>query len=126
MHARLDIRDGIRLFRPAGPYTLVDAVEAINDAIRQCRAQDAHWLLVDATAMTGLTQPTLVDRFLAVEEWAETASGRVTVALAIHADKIHPQKFGIKVAQHLGLVAEVFADEAAALAWLRERMADDA
>jgi hypothetical protein len=50
----------------------------------------------------------------------------VTFALAIHADKIHPQKFGIKVAQHLGLVAEVFADEAAALAWLRERMADDA
>lgn len=126
MHGRVDVRDGIRFFRPTGPYTLVSAVEAISEAIRDCRMHGARWLLVNATGMTGVPHPTLVDRFLAVEEWAETASGTVTVALAIHADKIHPQKFGIKVAEHLGLVADVFAEEADALAWLRERMAADA
>jgi hypothetical protein len=112
-------RDGIRFYRPAGPFTLVSAVAAISDAIGDCRASGVHWLLVNATGMTGVSQPTLVDRFLAVEEWAETASGLVTVALVIHADKIHPQKFGIKVARHLGLVADVYDDEEPALAWLR-------
>jgi hypothetical protein len=115
-------RDGIRLFRPVGPFTLVSAVEAIRDAIDDCRALGARWLLANATGMTGISQPTLVDRFLAVEEWAETASGMVTVALVIHADKIHPQKFGITVAEHFGLVADVYADEDEAFAWLHRHM----
>jgi hypothetical protein len=115
-------RDGIRFYRPAGPHTLVTAVEAISDAIRGCRNDDARWLLVNAQGMTGVPHPTLVDRFLAVEDWAEVSSGTVTVALAIHADKIHPQKFGIKVAEYFGLVANVFDAEDDAQAWLRGRM----
>jgi hypothetical protein len=44
--------------------------------------------------------------------------GRVAVALVIDGAYIHPEKFGVKAAGHFGLVTEVCAHEADALAWL--------
>ena len=62
--------------------------------------------------------PSLVDRFLAVEEWARAASGMVVVALVVHAHYIRADKFGSKVAADLGLGYEMFDDEAEAFAWI--------
>jgi hypothetical protein len=96
----------------------VGAVDAINGAIRFCRAQTGDRLLINTTAMTGVPIPNLIDRFLMVEEWAETADGEVVVVLVVSPQYIHPQKFGMVVARHLGLMADVYDDEPAALAWL--------
>ncbi|MBS0320941.1 MAG: hypothetical protein JSR18_10410 [Proteobacteria bacterium] len=114
----LAVHDGICTFAPAGEFSLLSIVDAINQAIRYCREAGLPRLLVDATRVTGVAVPTLVDRFLAVEDWAESARGLVAVALVIRPEFIHPQRFGVKFAHHLGLLAEVSEHRDDALAWL--------
>jgi hypothetical protein len=105
-------------YRPQGECTLVEAVDAIRDTIERCRERGVNALLVVGTGLTGVAMPTLVDRFLMIEEWAHEARGMVVVALVAHAEYIHPEKFGVKVAADLGLTIDVFTDEDAAIAWL--------
>jgi hypothetical protein len=119
VHDAIQYRNGIHFFRPAGEYTLVAAVDAIDRAIHDCRAQSGDRLLINTTAMTGVPIPNLIDRFLMAEEWAGTADGEVVVVLVVSPEYIHPQKFGMVVARHLGMTADVYDDEAAALAWLK-------
>jgi hypothetical protein len=74
--------------------------------------------MINATGLTGIPIPNLVDRFLMVEEWAQRAQSMVVVALVVHAEYIHPEKFGVKVARDLGLMADVYTAEDEALTWL--------
>jgi|SRR5690242_2619482 len=108
------------IYRPRGSYSLVEAVDLISAAIAHCRAQGAKSLLVDVTGLTGLPIPTLVDRFLMVEDWAQQAEGMVVVAMVAPLEYIHPQKFGVKVALHFGLICDVYTSEEEALKWLSE------
>jgi len=73
---------------------------------------------VDGRGLTGIPIPSLVDRFLIAEEWAEEAKGMVIVALIVHAQYIHPEKFGVRVARDFGLMLDVFTAEQDALQWL--------
>jgi len=114
----LEIRDGICTSRPQGEASLVETVEVVRRSIEYCRRHSTVKCLVDASGLTGVPIPSLVDRFLAVEEWAHEAQGMILVVLVIHARYIHPEKFGVKVAAHLGLTANVFPSEEEALAWL--------
>jgi hypothetical protein len=43
--------------------------------------------------------PTLVDRFVAIEEWARAAGGQVDVAPVVVDDSLHPGCLGIHVAE---------------------------
>lgn len=115
---RLEVSHGICRFRPRGECTLVEAVDLISAAIAYCRAHHVEKLLINATGLVGLPIPTLIDRFLMVEDWARAAKGMTTVVLVVHAEYIHPQKFGIRVAADLGLTADVHTSEADAFAWL--------
>jgi hypothetical protein len=90
----LDIRNGLCIYRPRGKYSLVEAVDLVSAAIAYCRANGAKSLLVDGTGFDGLPIPTLVDRFLMVEDWAQRAEGTVVVALVAPREYIHPHKFG--------------------------------
>lgn len=112
--------DGLATFRPVGRHTLVSVVEAINRAIAQCRELRIARLLVVTHKVTGVSPPTLIDRFLAVEDWAHAANGMVVVGLAISPVHIHPQKFGVRVAASFGLTTDVFPTEAEAIAWLEQ------
>jgi hypothetical protein len=114
----LEIVDGIGQFRPAGDCTLVEAVDLINLAIEYCRGRRVDKLLVDAKRLAGVAIPSLVDRFLMVEQWAHESEGMVVVVLVIHPEYIHPQKFGKRVAADFGLTAEVYSSEPEALKWL--------
>lgn len=114
----LTFRDGTGTYRPRGRYSLVEAVDLVSAAIAQCRAQGVQMLLVDGTAVEGVPIPTLLDRFLMVEDWAAEAKGLVAVALVVHPEYIHPRKFGVTVARHLGLVCDVYASEPEARAWM--------
>ncbi len=118
MQDYVEITDGICLFRPCGECSLVDAVELITSAIAYCRGRSVGHLLVDATGLVGVAVPSLVDRFLMVEEWAHEAKGMVFVALVARAEYIHPKKFGAVVAADFGLVANVYTSETDALKWL--------
>jgi hypothetical protein len=95
-------------------------VDLVSAAIAYCRAKGAKSLLVDATGLDGVPIPTLVDRFLMVEDWAQRAEGTVVVALVAPREYIHPHKFGIKVALHFGLICDVYTSEEEALKWLSE------
>ena len=114
----LEVRAGICEFRPRGESSLVDAVELITRAIAYCRDRHIDKLLVVTTGLSGVSIPTLVDRFLMVEEWAQAAKGMVVAALVASPEYIHPEKFGVRVAADFGLVCDVFISEADALMWL--------
>jgi hypothetical protein len=90
----------------------------MTGAIAFCRDQKITKLLVDACELTQLTAPTLVDRFLMVEDWAQAANGMVIVAMVWPPKLIHPQKFGIRVAADLGLRGDVFTSKDEATVWL--------
>jgi hypothetical protein len=116
-----DAKEGIAVFRPVGECTLVETVEAVRNAINRCRAENLRGLLVTARGIYGVAIPTLIDRFLAVEDWAEESDGMVVVALVVHPQYIHPRKFGVKVAADFGLTTDVFTSEVNARAWLASK-----
>ena len=120
MQDLLETRDGVCEYRPCGRYSLADAVDLVSRAITQCRDRGLGKLLIDARGLIDLPIPTLVDRFLMVEEWAQEAEGAVVVVLLVHAEYIHPQKFGVKVAAHFGLTCDVYTSEADARRWLQQ------
>ena len=118
MLEHLEVKEGICRFRPRGECSLVQAVDLINRAIAYCRDQQVAKLLVNGTDLVGVSVPSLVDRFLMVEEWAQEAKGMVVVVLVAHAEHIHPEKFGVKVAADFGLTLDVYTSETDALKWL--------
>jgi len=118
MLEHLEVIEGICEFRPRGECSLVEAVELINRAITYCRDEHVGKLLVNGTGLVGVHVPSLVDRFLMVEEWAQKAEGMVAVVLVAHAEYIHPEKFGVKVAADFGLILDVYTSETDALKWL--------
>jgi hypothetical protein len=118
MTDHLQVRDGICEFRPTGESSLVDAVGLITQAIAHCRRERIQKLLVVTTGLTGVSIPTLVDRFLMMEEWAREAKGMLAAVMVISPEYIHPQKFGVQVAKEFGFVVDVFSSEPDATAWL--------
>ncbi|MFO1413780.1 MAG: hypothetical protein U1F10_07720 [Burkholderiales bacterium] len=116
----LTFRNGRGTLRPRGRYTLVEAVDMVSAAIANCRGLGVRTLLVDATGFVDLPIPTLLDRFLMVEDWASEAHGMVTVAMVAPPEYIHPRKFGVKVAHSFGLTCDVYATEEEAAAWLAQ------
>jgi hypothetical protein len=115
----MQLADGVCRAHPQGACSLVEAVDLVQQAIDQCRKRHIARLLFNGTGLTGVPIPSLVDRFLMVEEWARTAQGMVIVSLVVHAEYIHPQKFGVVVAADLGLTCDVHTSEEDALRWLQ-------
>ena len=113
-----EVSEGICRFRLRGECSLIEAVELITRSIAYCRKQRISKLLVDASGLVGLPIPSLVDRFLMVEEWAHEGQGLVVAALVVRPEYIHPEKFGVKVAADLGFIADVFSAAEDALKWL--------
>jgi hypothetical protein len=112
------MRDGVAWFVADGEGSLVEAVELISRAIVWSREKGADKLLFDCRRFAGVSIPTLIDRFLMIEDWAEASQGMVRVVLVVRAEYIQAHKFGVKVAVDFGLTANVFSSESDALAWL--------
>lgn len=116
---QLEVSHGLCTYRPRGKHSLAEAVALVSSAISYCRERGVTRLLVDVTGLTDLPIPTLVDRFLMVEEWAQRANGTLVVAMVAPPEYIHPQKFGVKVALHFGLICDVYTSMEDAATWLR-------
>jgi hypothetical protein len=116
----LEMHQGMCTYRPRGNYSLVEAVDLVSRAIAYCRDRGVDKLLIDVTGLVDLPIPTLVDRFLMVEDWAQEAKGMVAVAMVASPEYILPRKFGVKVASHFGLVCDVYTSEEDASKWLSE------
>jgi hypothetical protein len=118
LHDHLEVREGVCRFCPRGECSLIEAVELITEAFAYCRNQGITKLFVDVTDLVGLPIPSLVDRFLMIEEWAHEGKGLVVAAMVALPEYIHPEKFGVRVAADLGLMADIFTSEEDALKWL--------
>ncbi len=118
MPEHLEVREGFCYFSPRGESSLVEAVAHISSAFAYCRAHRKAKLLVNLTGLVGVAIPSLVDRFLMIEEWALESKGMVVAAVVAHPEHIHPEKFGLRLAADLGLVVNIFANEEDALQWL--------
>jgi hypothetical protein len=90
----------------------------VSEAIVLARAQNLRKLLADTSAWTGFRPPSIIARFFAVQKWAKASGGRVRVAMVARPEMIDPHKFGVTVARNYGLLGDIFASEAEALAWL--------
>ena len=109
------------VFRLAGAMTLEQAVDAVDAALAFASRKRLREVLVDITAVTGLEPPGMFDRFLAACKWAETAAGKLALAMVAREELIHPQKFGVTVARNRGLHSNIFPLEAEAVAWLAHK-----
>ncbi len=114
----IEYSDGVCQYRPRGRHSLVEAVDLISRAIAHCRDRGVSRLLIDASGFEDLPIPSLVDRFLMVEDWAQAGQGTVVAVLVVPDQYIHPGRFGVKVAKSFGLVCDVYATETAAMKWL--------
>jgi len=117
----LFVDKGVARFLPRGKATLVEAVDMVAHVISTCRERRIGALFVDLRGLTGVSTPTLVDRFLAIEEWAQRSQSTVTVAMILSEEYRHPQEFGVKVARDFGLVMDLFSSEVDAMRWLDQR-----
>jgi hypothetical protein len=111
----LEVRNGLCTYRPLGKHSLVEAVDLVSRAIAYCRDQGVNMLLIDVTGLIDLPIPTLIDRFLMVEDWAQEAKGTVAAAMVAPSEYIHPRKFGVTAGAHFGLICDVYSSEGDAL-----------
>jgi len=118
LQEHVEVSDGIFQLRLSGECSLVEAVELITDEIAFCRERGVAKLLVEATGLIGVPIPSLVDRFLIAEEWAQQAEGMVVVVLVVQHEYIHPEKCGVRVAADFGLTLDVYTSETEAMKWL--------
>lgn len=114
----VEVLEGYCRFHPRGSVSLVEAVDLVTRAVAFCREQRIPKLLVNVSGLTRFSTPTVVDRYLMVEEWAREAKGMVVVAMVAMPEHIHPEKFGVTVAADSGLRGDIFTSERDALEWL--------
>ena len=114
----LEEREGIWHFRPRGPCSLVEGVDLVTNAIAYCKNHGIHKLLVNVTELTGVSNPSDIDRFLIAEEWGQAAGDKVRMALVSRPEHFQPRKMGLGVAATFGAVFEVYTSELEALRWL--------
>ena len=106
------------IFRPTGTYTFDEAVDLINRALEYCRSRTIRKLLVNILDVTGFPPPNTIQRFVFATTWAETAKGKVVLAMVAPEKLIDPEKIGVTVAYNRGFETEVFTVEDEAVQWL--------
>jgi hypothetical protein len=107
------------VFRPVGCVSLQQAVQMVLSAILHAREQNIRNLVTDLLGLTGFESPSVPVRFQFIKEWAQAAGGFVRLAMVVRPEMIDPQKIGVLVGRHHGLVCDVFPTEPDALAWIR-------
>lgn len=115
------LESGYCQFRPLGPFTLVEAVDRVTQAIAWCRENQQPRVLLDLTRIYGFPVPTLIDRFWMAQDWAQASGSMVTAAMVAHAHYIDPDKFGVRAARDAGLQCDIFTLHKDAIAWLTSR-----
>lgn len=119
------VRENYAFYRPVAEFTKDETVELIDRVILYCRENGIGGLLVDITRITGLPSPSLSDVFWFISRFAQSAAGRVSIAMVAPAKMITADKIGITMAKNRGLRSDVFSNEYDATQWLLSQMAED-
>lgn len=115
---QFELADGYACYRPVAQVSLQQAINLVSLAITYAREQEIKFLLIDTLGLTGFDPPSTVDRFALGGQFARAAQRQVKVAFVARPELIDPNRFGLTVARNRGMIADVFTDQAAALAWL--------
>jgi hypothetical protein len=110
-------------YRPKASVSFELAVDMVATAIRHARERGLGSLLVDTQGFTGVTPPSIFGRHALAVKWAEAAGAHLHVALVAREELLDPERIGVIMAQNRGASANVFTNEAAAMAWLDSRRA---
>jgi hypothetical protein len=108
-------------YRPIAHVTFEQAVDLVAEAMATARELNLADLLVNTTGLTGFTAPSVFARYAMAGKWTQSA-GALRVAMVARPELIDPQKIGVLMVQNRGGIADVFAGEADALAWLDARL----
>jgi hypothetical protein len=114
-----EVVEGIAYYHPAGKVSFGEAMALGSSAIATCRENGIRKLLINATKLTGLKNPSTFERYQLSEQLADHASG-VMVAFVAPKDMIDSDHFGIIIARNKGMIASVFSSEPHAQKWLRD------
>ena len=105
-------------YRPCGTASAGQLADMITAALEAACADGARDALVNVVGMTGFESPGPAFRRWAVRRWAATVRGRLRVAVVARREHISPDKPGLLVAAEETLDANIFENEAEAIAWL--------
>ena len=108
-------------YRPTNAGSFERALDMVAEAMRLARSLGLSDLLVNTTGFTGFPSPSIFARHTLAVKWAESAGSGLIVAMVARPELIDPEKIGVLMAQNRGATGDVFATEAAALAWLDGR-----
>ena len=117
---RLEVLDDLGQYRVVGAQNFQQAVRAVTEAVCSCREQGLRKMLIVCTEAVGFEPPSMVERHAMVRGWAEAAHGAVRIAMVVPPEFIDSEKFAVVAAANFGLAANVFNNEADALAWLHD------
>ncbi len=114
----ISIEEDHARFAPTGFATHQSLVGLLERAMLECQQYGQTRLLVDVRA---LDHPPLsaVDRFELGQAVAEIWDRSLLLAMVARSDQFDPARFAQRVAENRGLFVGAFADDQAALQWLR-------
>jgi hypothetical protein len=105
-------------YRPIAQVSFEQAVTLVAEAMATARELGLADLLVNTTALTGFSVPSVFARYDMASKWASAAGAALRVALVARTENIDRQKIGVLMLQNRGGSGDVFDNEADALAWL--------
>jgi hypothetical protein len=110
----------IGFFRPVQSCRFQQAVQLVAIAMVQAREQGLRKLLVNSHGLTGFDPPSVFERLAMIRTWAESAQGRLKVAMVTPPELMDSERIGVVIAASVGLDGNTFASEAEALDWLNQ------
>jgi len=112
--------DKIRSYRLQGTRTFPQAVDDVDQCLREAFESGARRVLIDIRELVGFAKPDVVARIGMIRRWADTAQGRVKMAIVSRAEIIDDERIGVVLAQSLGFDGNVFEYEEEACLWLEQ------
>jgi hypothetical protein len=112
--------DKIRTYQLAGTRTFPQAVDDVDQCLRDALASGDRRVLIDIRQLVGFPKPDIVGRIDMIRRWADTARGRLRMAIVCRAEIIDDERFGVVLAQSLGFDGNVFEYEEEARFWLEQ------
>lgn len=112
--------DDIRTYRLEGTRSFPQAVDEVEQCLREALASGARRVLIDVRELVGFDKPDVVARIGMIRRWADAAQGRLKMAIVSRAEIIDDERFGVVLAQSLGFDGNVFEVEEDARLWLAQ------
>ena len=114
-----EIVDDVAVFRLVGDHRLTTASKLVASTLAEAYRQRHDRLLIVASELRGVDPPGIAARHQMMREWAHAAQAWVRCALVVRPEYIDPERYGVFAARSFGFIANVFDNEADAIAWLR-------